>query len=60
MESIAPVMTFTDVEEKYQEAVDFLVSKGIKGKSEDTFGTQEPINRNDAAIFVAKAVELDL
>ena len=25
-------LTFTDVEEKYQEAVDFLVLKGIKGK----------------------------
>ena len=38
---ILPCYAFTDVEEKYQEAVHFLVSKGIKGKSDGTFGTHE-------------------
>ena len=44
---------------EYQEAVDFLVSKGIKGKPDGTFGTHESITRQDAAIFVAKALDLD-
>ena len=44
---------------KYQDAVDFLVSKGIKGKPDGTFGTHEPIKRVDAAVFVVKAIGLD-
>ena len=43
----------------YQEAVDFLVTKGINGKADGTFGTHESITRQDAAIFVAKALNLD-
>lgn len=51
---------FTDVEAKYEEAVDFLVSKGIQGTSPTTFGTQQNIKRVDAAVFVAKAKGLDV
>ena len=55
----ANAKTFPDVEGEYQAAVDFLVTKGIQGKLDGTFGTQEPITRQDAAIFVAKALNLD-
>ena len=50
---------FTDVEAKYTDAVEFLVSKGIKGTSDTTFGTQKNIKRVDAAVFVASALGLD-
>ena len=56
---VAAASNFTDVEAKYKDAVDFLVSKGINGTSATTFGTQLNIKRVDAAVFVAKALELD-
>ncbi|WNS81160.1 S-layer homology domain-containing protein [Domibacillus sp. DTU_2020_1001157_1_SI_ALB_TIR_016] len=52
--------SFTDVEPRYQEAVDFLVSKGINGRADGTFGTHQNIKRVDAAIFVVKALDLDI
>ena len=54
------VIEFIDVEDKYKEAVAFLFSKGIKGITPTTFGTQKNITRVDAAVFVARALELDL
>jgi hypothetical protein len=51
---------FTDVNSNYKEAVDYLVSKGINGTSATTFGTYDKITRLDAAIFVAKALELNV
>ena len=51
--------SFSDVDGKYQEAVDFLVSKGIKGFSETKFGTHENIKRVDAAVFVASILNLN-
>ena len=61
---VAPVaslaaVTFPDVEGSYIPAVEFLQTKGIQGKLDGTFGTHENITRQDAAIFVAKALELD-
>src|SRR3954451_12765233 len=50
---------FTDVTDRYKEAVDFLVSKGAKGTTTSTFGTQEPIKRVDAAVLLANVLELD-
>ena len=50
---------FPDVNGQYQVAVDFLVAKGINGKKDGTFGTKENITRQDAAIFVAKALNLE-
>ena len=50
---------FKDVEAKYKEAVDYVVSKGIKGTSATTFGTQENIKRVDAAVFVASVLGLN-
>lgn len=52
--------SFSDVGSKYEQAVDFLVSKGIKGKEDGRFGTHEHIKRVDAAIFVVKALGLDI
>ena len=55
----ANAKTFPDVAVEYQDAVDFLVAKGINGKPDGTFGTHDSITRQDAAIFVAKALNLD-
>lgn len=51
---------FTDVNDNYKEAVDFLVSKGINGLSATEFGTYNNIKRVDAAVFVVKALGLDV
>ena len=50
---------FTDVPERYQEAVDFLVLTGAKGITTTSFGTYENIKRVDAAILLANVLELD-
>ncbi|WP_019243132.1 MULTISPECIES: S-layer homology domain-containing protein [Bacillus] len=50
---------FTDVTKNYKEAVDFVVSKGIKGTSETTFGVSDNIKRGDAAAFLAQVLGLD-
>ena len=52
---------FTDVDSNYKEAVDYLVEKGItSGISETAFGTAQNIKRGDAAIFIARARDLDI
>ena len=51
---------FTDVNDNYKVAVDYLVSKGISGISETEFGTYQNIKRVDAAVFVVKALGLDV
>ncbi|MBB6446055.1 S-layer homology domain-containing protein [Bacillus benzoevorans] len=53
-------VNFTDVDSKYQEAVSYLVAKGIKGKSTAAFGTYEPIKRVDAAVMLAEAAGWDI
>ena len=55
-----PATKFTDVGRNYQDAVDFVVSKGIKGTSETTFGTSQYIKRVDAAVMLARAAGLDI
>ena len=63
--AIAPVAAaadskdFTDVNDRYKDAVDYVVSKGVNGLSETQFGVQQNIKRVDAAVFIAKALELD-
>lgn len=53
--------SFTDVADKYKEAVDYLVTNGIsQGATETTFGTSANIKRGDAAIWLANALKLDL
>ncbi len=55
-----PVASFTDVSAKYQDAVSFVVSKGINGFSPTTFGTGENIKRVDAAVMLAEVCDLDI
>ncbi|KXH84029.1 S-layer homology domain-containing protein [Sporosarcina sp. HYO08] len=58
--SAAEAKAFTDVNKNYKTAVDYLVSQNItKGINDTTFGTDQPIKRGDAAIFIAKALDLD-
>ena len=63
--AIAPVAAaadsknFTDVNDRYKDAVDYVVSKGVNGLSDTQFGVQQNIKRVDAAVFIAKALELD-
>lgn len=58
--SASAASSFTDVPERYQDAVDFLVSKGANGKTATSFGTYENIKRADAAILVANVLGLDM
>lgn len=60
--AVAPAASaagFTDVPARYQDAVDFVVSKGVNGLTATTFGTGEAIKRVDAAVMIAKVLELD-
>ena len=54
----ASAHSFKDVEEKYNEAVDFLVSKGVTGYTDGTFKTQKTITRLEAAEMLGKALGL--
>lgn len=63
--AVAPVAgaasNFEDVAAKYQGAVDYLVANGItQGTSATTFGTHDNVKRGDVAIWLAKALKLDL
>jgi S-layer homology domain len=59
--SAASVSDFKDVAAKYQDAVSYLVANGItQGTTETTFGTHDNVKRGDAAIWLAKALKLDL
>lgn len=63
--AIAPVAAsadskqFTDVNERYAPAVDYVVSKGVQGKTSTQFGVQDSIKRVDAAVFIANALDLN-
>ncbi|MDF1511314.1 5'-nucleotidase C-terminal domain-containing protein [Robertmurraya sp. DFI.2.37] len=50
---------FTDVPERYQEAVDFLVSKGANGLTKTSFGIDQGIKRVDAAVLLSNALGLN-
>lgn len=62
--SMAPVVSqaasFKDVPDRCKEAVDFVVSKGVQGFNETTYGTNEFIKRVDAAVMLAKVLEMDV
>ncbi|MGE6414539.1 S8 family serine peptidase [Planococcus kocurii] len=61
VEVVQTARLFTDVSEKYFPAVDYLVKRGLtKGERSTRFGIQSPILRVDAAIWLAKELELDL
>ncbi|MFS0780428.1 S-layer homology domain-containing protein [Bacillus sp. 1P06AnD] len=57
---LASAASFTDVAPQYKEAVDFLLSKGAEGFNEKQFGIDKEITRVDAAILLAKVLELDV
>ncbi|UII55646.1 5'-nucleotidase C-terminal domain-containing protein [Cytobacillus spongiae] len=50
---------FSDVNERYQDAVHFMLANGINGISDSQFGTDKDIKRVDAAIMLANVLELD-
>lgn len=51
---------FTDVSEKYKDAVNFLWANDItKGVSSTTFDTTSAVKRADAAVFIAKTMGLE-
>ena len=53
----ASAASFPDVAGQYTDAVDYLVTNEISvGLADGTFGTQEPIKRADAAIWVVRAL----
>jgi len=53
-------LPFGDVNKNYEKAVSELYSKGIvKGVSKTEFGTYQSLKRGDAAVIIAKALELD-
>lgn len=61
--AVAPMVnaaSFSDVGSQYKDATDFLVSKGIHGLSDKEFGVHKPINRVDAAVMLAKVLDLDI
>ena len=56
----ADEIAFTDVSERYADAVNFLVGNGItSGKSATSFGTAESISRVDASVLIANALGAD-
>ncbi|MDN4605949.1 S-layer homology domain-containing protein [Sporosarcina highlanderae] len=59
--SAAETKSFTDVSSAYADAVNYLVAEGItQGTSATTFGTTQNITRGDAAVFIARALKLDV
>jgi 5'-nucleotidase/UDP-sugar diphosphatase len=56
---LAGAQDYTDVPERYQDAVDFVFANWVKGKSSTYFGTNESIKRVDAAVFLANVLGLD-
>ena len=56
----ADEVKFSDVGERYADAVNFLVGNGItNGTTNTTFGTTDQIKRVDAAVLIANAIGLD-
>jgi 5'-nucleotidase / UDP-sugar diphosphatase len=55
----ADTKDFTDVSDRYFDAVDFLVSTGAKGLTESQFGVEKSIKRVDAAVLLANVLGLD-
>ena len=57
---VAGAASFTDVKDNYKEAVDFLVSKGIKGTSETTLELKKTSNVLTRQYSLVKALGLDV
>ncbi|MFP3470887.1 S-layer homology domain-containing protein, partial [Micrococcus sp. SIMBA_144] len=55
----ASAFTFKDVSVRYELAVDYLVKENItNGLSESSFGITQQIKRADAAVMIARALNL--
>lgn len=53
--------SFSDVPDRYKEAVDYLVDNKITlGVTDTQFGTTQAIKRVDAAVMIAKALEIEV
>ncbi|MBF4501414.1 S-layer homology domain-containing protein [Savagea sp. SN6] len=50
--------TFTDVPASYEEAVQYMVNKGIQGMSPTEFGVAKTITRGDAAVYLARTLNV--
>ena len=61
--AVSPVMAasdFTDVPKQYTDAVDYLVQNNVtQGIGNKKFGTDKSITRLDAAVMLAKMLNLD-
>ncbi|HSP21011.1 MAG TPA: 5'-nucleotidase C-terminal domain-containing protein [Planococcus sp. (in: firmicutes)] len=56
----AEEMKFTDVPDRYKDAVQFLFDlEIIKGETETSYGTNHSVKRQDAAVMIAKALGYD-
>jgi hypothetical protein len=61
VEDPSTLKAFTDVSDRYKEAVGHLVQEDItQGLTNTMFGTRNKIKRIDAAVLLAKALKLDL
>lgn len=61
--AVAPAYaaSYTDVSNRYEEAVDYLVENQItNGITASDFGTSQSIKRADVAVMLAKALKLDV
>lgn len=61
--SVAPIgyaASFKDVSSSYKDAVNYLSSKGVVGFSQSHFGVDKKIKRVDAAVMLAKVLNLDI
>ncbi|PLS17832.1 hypothetical protein CVD28_09025 [Bacillus sp. M6-12] len=57
---VASAATFTDVSDRYKEAVNYLVEQNItQGVTPTQFGVSQNIKRVDAAVMLAKALGLN-
>lgn len=58
--SASSLHPFTDVGDRYEEAVEFFfITELINGKTTTKFGTNEPLTRGDAAVILANTLFLD-
>jgi hypothetical protein len=54
-----PTTPFVDVSERYEDAISYLYAYGIiQGISTDRFGIQQPLKRVDAAVIIAKSIDI--
>ncbi|RLQ94871.1 S-layer homology domain-containing protein [Falsibacillus albus] len=56
----AAAASFSDVSDRYEEAVGYLVNDGVtNGLTDSSFGVSQQIKRADAAVMIARALDLE-